>query len=238
MAPNPPHLQPEASRFLRLTRMNAREDENLRRLLTFALRSDGNAVDVGAHGGAVMREILRIAPDGRHIAVEPIPRLARLLGRLYPEVDVLELALSDQAGEADFVHVTSLPSWSGLVRRPYPPRVAETDLEHITVRTARLDDMLPDGFVPDVVKVDVEGAELAVLRGARRTLIEHRPIVVFELAAASAAVYDASAASLHAFLVDEVGMRIFDLDGDGPYSADELTHAVEHNLHRNYVART
>src|SRR5262249_43621063 len=36
------------------------------------------------------------------------------------------------------------------------------------------------GLAPDVVKIDVEGSELAVLRGARRVLAETRPLLVFE----------------------------------------------------------
>lgn len=234
----PPHLAPEASRIQRLARLNRDEDEHLRRLLSFVLAADHNAIDIGAHGGSVLRELCRVAPRGRHVAVEPIPRLARLLRRLYPQVDVLELALSDRSGEADFVHVTTLPSWSGLRRRPYPPRVRDGDLEVLRVRTERLDDVVPVGYVPHLVKIDVEGGELDVLRGARRLLKTHRPIVVFELSQAPADIYGADGAGLHALLTEEIGLRIYDLDGDGPYGADELVHAATHDLHRNYVART
>ena len=234
----PPHVAPEASRIQRLARLNRDEDEHLRRLLSFVLAADHNAIDIGAHGGSVLREICRVAPRGRHLAIEPIPRLARLLRRLYPHVEVLELALSDRSGEADFVHVTTLPSWSGLRRRPYPPRVGDGDLEVLRVRTERLDDVVPAGYVPHLIKVDVEGGELDVLRGARRLLLAHRPVVVFELSQAPADAYGADGAALHALLTDEIGLRIFDLDGDGPYRADELVQAAANDLHRNYVART
>ncbi len=48
------------------------------------------------------------------------------------------------------------------------------------MRTERLDDALPDGLVPRLIKVDVEGAEMLVLRGAQRTIARHRPSILFE----------------------------------------------------------
>ena len=50
----------------------------------------------------------------------------------------------------------------------------------ITVRTERLDDNLPDGWLPDFVKIDVEGAERLVFEGAMRTFRLVKPTIAFE----------------------------------------------------------
>jgi FkbM family methyltransferase len=184
-------------------------------VLATALRADGNAIDIGANVGAVLTEILRIAPDGRHIAYEPIPALRQRLEAGFPGVDVRGRALSDHSGTADFVHVTDAPTRSGLRRRPDLPPGAHT--EQISVAVERLDDDLEDGYAPTLIKIDVEGAEVDVIRGAARTLERHRPVLLFEHGAGGADLYGRSSGELFEVL-DGVGLRIFDLEGDGPFS--------------------
>ena len=50
-----------------------RDEHAMRVALATALRHDGNAIDVGANQGDTLEMILAVAPDGRHIAYEPIP---------------------------------------------------------------------------------------------------------------------------------------------------------------------
>ena len=52
--------------------------------------------------------------------------------------------------------------------------------ETITVTVERLDDRLPEGWLPDFVKVDIEGAEPLAFEGAIRTLRKAKPVVAFE----------------------------------------------------------
>src|SRR5205807_3389379 len=120
----------------------------------------------------------------------------------FPDVDVRCAALSDRAGERDFVYVRTLPGWSGFRARPYP---GEQRTETIRVRTERLDDALPEGLVPALVKIDVEGAELEVLRGAIETIGRHRPVVVFEHGAGSADHYGTTPAAVWDVL-DDAGL--------------------------------
>jgi FkbM family methyltransferase len=194
-------------------------EESLRLLLAYTLSADANCIDVGAHRGDVLREMLRVAPAGRHIAYEPLPQLAASLRERFPGVDVRSAALSDRAGEAEFVHVRSNPAYSGLRERAYPGR---EQLERISVRTERLDDSLPEGYVPALMKVDVEGAELQVFEGALETLDRHRPTVFFEHGEGAADRYGTTSAQVHDVLVGQAGLRIFDDRGGGPYSRDEF----------------
>ena len=179
--------------------------------LRVLLRPDSSCVDVGAHRGAVLEQIVALAPGGGHVAVEPLPRFAALLGKRFPGVAIHEAALSDTNGVSGFHHVVRAPAYSGLRRRRYE-REDET-VERIAVETRRLDDLLELGHRIDVLKIDVEGGELAVLRGAQRTLAAFRPAILFEHGLGAAEFYETGPADIHALLADELGYEIFPLAG-------------------------
>lgn len=202
------------------TRRVLRDEHAMRVVLATALRRDSNAIDVGANQGDTLDMILAVAPDGRHIAYEPIPGLGDDLATRYPNVDVRNAACSEEAGSAEFTHVLNAPARSGLrQRKDLPAHWAE--VERITVRLDKLDDALPEGYVPSLLKIDVEGAELLVMRGAAETLARHRPFVIFEHGVGGADLYGSTSGELFD-LLDGAGLRIFDLEGDGPYTRDRF----------------
>jgi FkbM family methyltransferase len=190
-------------------------------LIAATLTPDAHAIDVGAHSGALLREIVRVAPAGRHIAYEPLPHCSEQLRREFPQVDVRDAALSDHTGTTSFIHVEAAPEYSGLRERAYPG-FEHSPRERLTVRTERLDDALPEGYRPALIKIDVEGAELLVMRGAVETLKTHRPVVIFEHGIGAAERYGYGPQDVYDLLCREVGMRIFDLDGEGPYSCERF----------------
>lgn len=204
------------SSFRPLERRELRDEHGLHVALASILRADSCAVDVGANEGNVLKRIVRIAPGGEHIAFEPIPALHRRLVEAFPGVDVRQAALSDVAGTTEFVHVLDAPAYSGLRQRRDLPSGAGA-VHRISTRVERLDDVLADRRPPTLVKIDVEGAELGVMRGAAETLARHRPAVLFEHGAGGADLYGTRPTDVYD-LLDEVRLRIFDLDGNGPYS--------------------
>lgn len=197
-----------------------RDEHAMRVALATALRRDGNALDVGANQGDTLEMILAVAPEGRHVAYEPIPDLAAQLTAQYPNVDVRNAACSEEAGEAEFTHVVGAPAMSGLRQRADLPGHAQ-DVVKFPVRLDKLDEALPEGWVPSLVKIDVEGAELLVMRGAAETLARHRPFVIFEHGIGGADLYGSRPGEVWD-LLDGCGLRIFDLEGDGPYSRDRF----------------
>jgi FkbM family methyltransferase len=208
------------SAFVPTSRRVLRDEHAMRVVLATALRADGNAIDVGANQGDTLEMILAVAPDGQHIAYEPIPGLAEQLAADYPGVDVRNAACSDEAGSAEFTHVVGAPAMSGLRQREDLPAHAQ-EVERFTVRLDKLDEALPEGYVPSLVKIDVEGAELLVMRGAAETLARHRPYVLFEHGIGGADLYGSKPGEVHDLLAD-AGLRIFDLEGDGPYTRDRF----------------
>jgi FkbM family methyltransferase len=217
------------------TTQDRRDHEALSTIFAATLAPDANCVDVGAHAGAVLAEIARIAPRGRHIGFEPLPDLAVALQRRLPGVCVRNVALGDAPGAFPFTHVIDRPGWSGLRPRPTPDGDAART-ETITVTVERLDDALPEDYVPALIKIDVEGAELGVLHGARATLARHHPILVFEHGLGSADHYGTAPDDVHALLTD-LGYRVFDLQGHGPYDAAAFAHAFRTSSRVNFLAR-
>ena len=208
------------SAFDPLLRRELRDEHALHVLLSAILRADSNAVDVGANEGAVLEAIVRIAPAGRHIAFEPIPDLHEQLRSRFPAVEVRRAALSDVAESTELFHVLDAPAYSGLRQREDLPPSA-TEVRRIPVHTERLDDIVAEDYVPRLIKIDVEGAELNVLRGAAETIRRHRPFVVFEHGAGGADLYGSKPTEVFD-LLGEAGLRIFDLEGDGPYTRERF----------------
>jgi FkbM family methyltransferase len=190
------------------TRKNYFYDRQTVAVMRRVLRPTSSGVDVGAHEGLFLDQLLALSPDGRHVAYEPLPYLYQRLKSVYGEcknVTVLPFALGDSRGSASFSHVVADPGMSGLRRRR---DVADSALvDTITVAVETLDHTLPPDFAPRFVKIDVEGAELLVFRGAARTLTDHRPFVVFEHGRAALECY--GAAPYDAFeLLDDFGLRV------------------------------
>jgi len=132
------------------------------------LRSGGTFVDAGSNKGDFALIAARTAgPRGRVVAIEPSPANCRWIRRSvelngYSNVELHELALSDAEGEAP-LYLAERSGWHSLL----PGEGAA-----VIVRTRTLDGLLEELSCPppDMLKVDVEGAELAVLAGAVRTL--------------------------------------------------------------------
>lgn len=198
-------------------------------------------VDIGCHKGAVLQEMLRLASHGTVFGVEPIPWMAARLKRRFgrsKHVRILHCALGEQPDTATFNYNLDHPAYSGLRRRCYPSK--DDRVQVIQVDVQRLDDVIPLEISVDFIKIDVEGAELAVLRGGRRLIERCHPTIVFEFGTGSAEYYDSTPEQMFA-LFQERGYGISTLPG---YLSDHpiLTEAAfEHefmtNAHYNFVAR-
>ena len=137
------------------------------------LRQDSVCIDIGCHKGLILDAMIRQAPYGVFRAFEPIPHLAGLLRSKYranSRVTVHECALSDSGGETVFYINKRDPGYSGLSPRQGAGGTGN-EVEACTVALARLDDVLPD-IRPDFIKIDVEGAELGVLKGAAAAITQ------------------------------------------------------------------
>lgn len=212
-------------------RHQRQDNQQLRQLLKSVLRRNSNCIDIGAYRGRVLAEIIQVAPQGRHIAFEPLPHLYKDLVKRFPGVDVHEAAVSNVVGLSNFTYVKKVPACSGLNQRTY----SEGQTVKLTVRTEKLDHCLPDGYVPSLIKIDVEGAERLVIEGALETIRKYHPVILFEHGK-GAAYYNTRHRDIYELLHERAGLNIFDLEGNGPYSLDQFERICELDEHWDYVA--
>lgn len=150
--------------------------------------------DVGAHFGFHTLGFASIVgPRGRVVAFEPNPsnreRLERNLERnvdLAARIAILPCALADRDGESPLVlsrdiesGASSMSFLDGTLSSVETGTTGTWDKLVVPVRTADAI-VRDDGAAPDVIKIDVEGAELLVLRGAEEIMRTTRPALIVE----------------------------------------------------------
>ena len=157
-------------------------------LLVGTLATGDVFLDVGANTGFFVLPIAElVGSDGHVLAFEPAPDAAHLLRSaarargVLSWISLYEMALGDEVGSlplrADPAHPDDTTKRSLFMADG--PVVAEVPIRALDGLVGSGDVDLPHGI--DAVKIDVEGAEVRVLRGMRRTLERHRPrIVVIE----------------------------------------------------------
>lgn len=201
--------------------------------------SDSDVVDIGAHTGRHALPLAElVGPKGIVHAFEPIPVIrAQFCANLHQHgcnnVVVYPFALSDHAGLSKFTYVPSLPEESGLKRR-HIYNAEPGVVQEIEVKIERLDDVLASTHIR-LIKMDVEGGELDVLKGSLQILRSSRPIVLFECGAASFLTYHNKPEEIFDIFSSN-GYQIFSVIGTRMTSAAEFSHASHAQAFWDYVA--
>jgi FkbM family methyltransferase len=138
--------------------------------------------DIGANLGYVSLSLAkRVGSNGRVISFEPLPQNIEAFRKNVEingitNIRLLEFAASDKPGEA-VIRIADNLSTASLIWHRNNPRATE-----ITIRTVSIDELVEAGELayPKFVKIDVEGAEGAVLEGMCRTVAAATPVVFIE----------------------------------------------------------
>ncbi len=183
------------------------------------LRPGMVVLDIGAnHGLYTLLASKRVGPTGKIIAFEPSLRERKAL-RLHlvlnrcQNVIVQDLALGNESGECQLYVVEDRAAGCNSLRPP----VVDAKTSLASVRVARLDEVLLSQNIDrvDFIKLDVEGAELDVLKGALRLLrTVPRPVLLVEVYDIRTQPWGYKARDIVEFL-DQNRYRWFELLGDG-----------------------
>ena len=145
-------------------------------------------VDIGANVGDIAVAALESYKDCNVVCFEPVLSTFKILeDRLKPygtRVMLYRKALSDKNGEGE-INITNLHGANSILPqaefyRKFNPHIKEIGKE--TIELVRLDDLtkdFPTNFV-DIMKIDVEGYEMNVLRGGRDFLASHADVLIVE----------------------------------------------------------
>ncbi|MCC7467054.1 MAG: FkbM family methyltransferase [Saprospiraceae bacterium] len=211
-----------------------------RRVINKVCQPGSNSVDAGCHKGEILDIFLAASPRGRHFGFEPIPALFDQLKLKYggmPNVEISDIALSNQEGFSSFNYVVSNPSYSGLQKREYDRPNEEDTL--ITVRTRKLDDIWPSDLPLHIMKIDVEGGERLVLEGSIQTISRWKPTVIFEHGMGASDHYGSTPEQIFA-LFHQCGLKIYLLEsflnGSQALSAEEFSRQFYERLNYYFVA--
>jgi len=135
--------------------------------------------DLGANiGFFAVVAARRVGPSGRVYAFEPNPECSSQVRRNadlngFSQVEVIEAAVSSKSGRALLrLGETNLSS-----------AIAHASETGIDVALTSVDDFVREKSArpPNLVMIDVEGAEIEVLRGMRETIARHRPVIMCEV---------------------------------------------------------
>ena len=177
---------------------NLEYDRLTSKIISKTVSSDSSCIDIGAHKGEILDLFLKYAPNAKHFAFEPIPFLYENLKKKYSKTcNIYPIALSDNEGVTKFQFVKNAPAYSGILQRKYD--IKNPEIEEIEVQLDTLDSILDEKLKIDFIKIDVEGAEFSVLKGAKRTICTHKPYVLFECGLGASDYYGTKAEAVFDF---------------------------------------
>jgi hypothetical protein len=136
-------------------------------------------------------------------------------------VHVVEAALSDQVGKTKFQFVKDSPAYSGILRREYTTDTP--NIEELEVAMSTLDEQVGAAKI-DLIKVDVEGGEWAVLAGGAGVIQRDRPLIIFEFGKGASEYYGTTPEKMWA-LFSDWGYALYDL-GSFVNNGTPLTEAM------------
>jgi FkbM family methyltransferase len=197
------------------------ESESLNTVLN-RLTPDSVFFDIGAHMGLYT---LHAAPRCKAVhCFEPVPGTNAVLShnvqsnKLF-NVKVCNFALSDADGEVEMFEGSADNLGASSLAASVPAARVHR------IKTRSLDSYVSEtGAIPDVIKMDVEGAEILVLRGARKLLMEHHPAILCEFGEAQQQQFG--------FSVQQLSRTLEDLG----YQISPITNEIEQRSYYNVLA--
>jgi len=153
-------------------------------LLSRFLQKDSIFFDIGVNKGSYLYQANQFIPEENIYGFEPHPVLYKKIKYLFPKAQVFNLALSDVQGVLKFKvpYIGKRESTGrGTLNINYK-EPEETSCKIFDVQVDTLDNFIEKHKVGklDFLKIDVEGAELNVIKGGRNSLLKFKPVMLVE----------------------------------------------------------
>lgn len=195
-------------------------------------------IDIGVNEAQMFNAMVNHCSHGEVYGFEPIPKLYNYLNAKFSSkaVHIYPYVLSDVEEEVVFYYFPKRSGVSGMSNRL--PLLGKLTTEEICVKTVVLDRKF-DLIRIDFIKIDVEGAELKVLRGLKQHLIKCRPTVVFECQHLGLDYFDITPEQIFDFF-QQIGYSIsltkYFLNGMPALSRETLKELVKNRYEYQFVA--
>lgn len=215
---------------------NLKYDRLTKQVIKKAVSKKSVCVDIGCHKGEIFDLFIKQSPSQKHYGFEPIPSFYKNLKKKYKQHYIFNYALSNKNGETEFQYVKNAPAYSGIKNRKYS--IENPEIETIKVPLKKLDDVLTSKV--DFMKIDVEGGELDVLKGAKNTILTYKPIIIFECGLGASDYYQVTPQEIVSFITNDLNLKISLLDrwlsNMESLSTDEFINLYNQNKEYYFIA--
>ena len=183
-------------------------DELTKKIMGLVLSIGDEAVDIGVNYGQFLTYLsMLVGAYGKVIGFEPIEDLYELNLQKIHEKNIQNIflnnyALSDFEGVSEFTVFNEAKGYSGLKENIIPnPMFDVNNTSKIEVLVKKLDSFIKKFKNLKLIKIDVEGAELLVLKGAEQLLVEYKPVIVFEFGMRTARSFHYNQKDIYDFFI-------------------------------------
>ena len=153
-------------------------------LLEFLLNKDSVFFDIGTNKGEYAYYAEKLINPKNIYLFEPEKKLNKQLNAIFSKCQVFDIALSDSTG----THKFKIPLINGVADNCLSSLEIDNKEDNETeaivyeVKTNTLDNFTKEkNLFPDLIKIDVEGHELSVLKGAEKFIANHHPTLITEI---------------------------------------------------------
>jgi len=198
--------------------------------LSQKLPKNKNVIDIGARKGKWYANLEKLYSSSQAHLFEPTPNIVEYLKKHYKgKVSIYDCALSNEDSKLDFHIDLEKGGWSGLNKQRVGGKY-----KTITVDVKTLDSFKFTNI--GLIKIDVEGAELRTLQGAKNTIVKNKPIIYFECADVHLENYEYNVNDIFDFF-DSINYDVIDLDFNKCTKEKLAEHtASESSFYHNFIA--
>ncbi|HRK37716.1 MAG TPA: FkbM family methyltransferase [Burkholderiaceae bacterium] len=180
-------MEPSDQHLVPCTLMNFRQyEENETHFLKRIARNGWTAIDIGANCGWYSLALAKAYPDMVVHACEPIAKTHAILqtnvehNQLH-NIQTHQIGFSNREGQLQFLYTPTCSGATSLIHAGQPVQDISA-LQSIDCPCTTLDKFCDShDLAPQLIKCDVEGAELQVIQGGQRILQAYKPVVLVEL---------------------------------------------------------